>query len=207
MARTKDDRRAGRGDAGKTNTYPEVPGVYREMLADTLSSPTQVSEEGKTVKRRRVAGRIVTRGNERVTRDRFNHEQGATDNDTDTEKYPLKKNAPLEQTAYDESEDSADSDVDWEEVDLTHNFKEGDSSEQDDANNTELNIVLGNDSDRPHKQEILKRRPVTAAERQLRFEIHKMHLLSLLIHVHIRNHWCNDGKVHVCLIHGLCVTS
>lgn len=207
MARTGKDRRAGRVDTEKTNTYSEVPSVYREMLADTLSSPTQVSEEGKTVKRRRVAGRMVTQGNEKAMRDQFNHESGAADDDTDTEKYLLKRNAPREQTVYDESEDSVDSDVDWEEVDLTHDFKGEDPSEQDNVDNMELNIVLGNDADRVHKQEAPKRRPVTAAERQLRLEIHKMHLLSLLVHVHIRNHWCNDTKVHVCLIHGLCVTT
>lgn len=99
-----------------------------------------------------------------------------------------------EQTAYDESSDSIESDLDWEEVDLAQTAVQEDDSNQNGA----LDLVLGGNKPLKSPERMSrKRKPATTAERKLRLEIHKMHVLCLLAHVHLRNHWCNDEQVHV----------
>lgn len=195
MARSKESSKRGRSQAkNKSSARANVPDFYREMLVDTISSATQVNDEGKIIKRRRVAGQIVTQS------------QGITD-DSDKDSSVLngidqsddfRSSAPaIQQTIFNDSEDSAESDLDWEEINLKENLDEGFSSTHLEDQTNELNLVLDRDRSKSQAQERTRRAPVTTAERQLRFETHKMHLLSLLVHVHIRNHWCNDEKVHV----------
>ncbi len=42
---------------------------------------------------------------------------------------------------------------------------------------------------------VVRKKPLTRAERQLRVDIHKMHVLCLLSHVAQRNRWCNADAV------------
>ena len=196
MARPKENSKRGRRQPrNKPSGHANVPDVYKEMLIDTISSATQINDEGKIIKRRRVAGQIVT------------HSQGKSDGlDDDDLSVPSgidqldelrNPKSAIQQTAYNDSKDSAESDLDWEEINLKESLDEGFSSKQFDDQTDELNIVLDGDGSKSQERERIRRAPVTAAERQLRFETHKIHLLSLLVHVHIRNHWCNDAKVHV----------
>lgn len=195
MARFKETSKRGRNEAKDiSSANAKVPDVYKEMLVDTISSATQINDAGKIVKRRRVAGRIITQG------------QGITDSldegsslPSGTEHADASRNLEpaMRQTAYNESEDSAESDLDWEEVDLKKSVAEDFLPENLSNQADELNLVLDEDSSRSRGQQKIKRVPVTAAERQVRLETHKVHLLSLLVHIHLRNHWCNEGKVHV----------
>ena len=194
MARTA--RGAKSKAAGKANARNAVPDVYGEMLAEAVSSsPTQKSEDGRSVKRRRVGGRIVTQsvadhapqrpeqsistGNQRG----IDHLHGE----------PKPTPQHIEQT---ESEDSADSDEDFEDVDLGSNVKQDDTFEHEIEEPAELNLVLGAESQKTPRSAQVKRKTVTSTEKKLRLEIHKMHLCSLLAHVHLRNHWCNDESVY-----------
>lgn len=195
MARPKENSRRGRSQArNNPSARANVPDVYKEMLIDTISSPTQVNDEGKIIKRRRVAGQIVSQS------------QGITDDLDDESSLPSGIDQPddlrnpksaIQQTAYNDSEDSAESDLDWEEINLKGSLDEGFSSNHLDNETNELTLVLDEDGGKTRGKERIRRAPVTAAERQLRFETHKIHLLSLLVHIHIRNHWCNDERVHV----------
>ena len=45
------------------------------------------------------------------------------------------------------------------------------------------------------------KRKITAVERRVRLEIHKMHLMCLMTHVSLRNRWCNDKAVQDNLDH------
>ena len=198
MARGGDSKK-GRGIRGPRNSAAEsvVPDVYREMLADASSStPTKFDEEKKPVKRRRVGGRVVKQElNESALSQSSQVSSDA--NNTDYERSKPKPQAVNCQTSYAGSEDSADSDVDWEEVDLKDASEEN-LLDDDGSEDHELNLVLGakdHDGGRPSAP---RRKPASAAEKKLRLEIHKMHLLSLLVHVHRRNHWCNDEETHVC---------
>lgn len=192
MARTKRISEGRRSRAAQDG----VPPVYREMLADTVSSPTQLNDEGNTIKKRRIAGRMVTQ-NEEIAKSPSPDQKSSAVNNTSLEGTTTNIEEIGQQTAYQDSEDSAESDMDWEEIDITDNPEQANTLEDDFAAAGELNIILGGDDANQHKR-VLKRRPVTSAEKKLRLEIHKMHLLTLLIHVHSRNHWCNDENVHVC---------
>ena len=184
-----------RRKAGKTDDPDSsIPDVYRDLLADAASSPMQSDDEGRSIKKRRVAGRVVTQTPDSRATTMVETKPEAQNNRLDE---LFDEPNPVQQEIFkSESEDSADSDVDWEEVELKHSVSETANSELD-SYSGELDLVLGNEERGPSRLERDKRKPITAAERKLRLGIHKMHLCSLLIHVYIRNHWCNDRHVHV----------
>lgn len=189
-----------RGRKLRTSTRPspgnEVPDIYREMLVDAVSSsPTKLGVEGKVVKKRRVRGRVVAQGHNDTSEQSDQASTIATN--TDIDEAVLQHGSVRQQTAYTESEDSADSDIDWQDINLTHDPKLNDIQDHDGPEHSELDLVLGGDSNGTPTKLTLKRKPVTAAERRIRLEIHKMHVMSLLAHIHLRNHWCNDEEVHV----------
>ena len=181
--------------AGKIPADDVVPGVYRDMLVDaTSSSPTRTNEEGRAVKRRRVKGRIVTQSKKDLA-SYHSDQSGDVAHDSELNE-PFENCEPnLQQIFQTESEDSGDSNVDWEEIEL-HNDAGAPDHEHHEPG--DLDIVLGDEKSEqtsPHGG-MAKRRPITAEEKMLRLEIHKMHMCSLMAHVFLRNHWCNDGNVH-----------
>ena len=93
--------------------------------------------------------------------------------------------------AEDETTDDGE-DVDWEDVDLTA------ISEPNRMGGGESGIleVTLNDPNQRSKSLSEKRR-VTAVDRKIRLEAHKLHLLCLLAHVSRRNIWCNNREVQV----------
>lgn len=111
------------------------------------------------------------------------------------------------QTVYNSAtEDDSDdeSDVEWEDVDLQQPSREPEpprgvafSEGRDDT--LQINFDQGPE---PRKKTIQRRKPVTTAERKVRLDVHKVHLLCLLAHVQLRNRWCNDEEVQV-LFHPL----
>lgn len=193
MARTT--RGAKSKAAGKVKATNAVPDVYSDMLAEAVSSPTRMSEEGTTVKRRRVGGRIVIQDHDENAFQRPERSLGTRDqkgiDDLFEEHIPTPQH--IEQT---ESEDSADSDEDFEDVDLGSNVKQHDSSDRELEEPVGLNLVLADDNQKASRTMQIRRKPITTIEKKVRLEIHKMHLCSLLAHVHLRNHWCNDEGVH-----------
>lgn len=195
MARSKENPKRGRNEAKKkSSSSANVPDVYKEMLTDTISSATQINDEGKIIKRRRVGGQIVTQSQGITGR---LDDDSSIQNGMDQSNHSRIPEPAIQQTAYNDSEDSAESDLDWEEINLKGSLNEDFASKNLDNQTVELNLVLDQDSSTSRGQEKIRRAPVTAAERQLRFETHKIHLLSLLVHLHLRNHWCNEEKVHV----------
>lgn len=189
--------------SGKANARNAVPDVYGEMLAEAVSpSPTRTSKDETPAKRRRVGGRIVTQrvdddASQRPEQDISTGNQRVID---DLFEEPKPTSQHIEQT---ESEDSADSDEDFEDVDLGSSFKQNDPSDHEMEEPGELNLVLGGENRKTPISAQVRRKPITSTEKKLRLEIHKMHLCSLLAHVHLRNHWCNDESVHSSLINML----
>jgi xeroderma pigmentosum group C-complementing protein len=102
------------------------------------------------------------------------------------------------QTVYDLTT-SDESDVEWEDVDVAQPahgiFGTADAREGRDET---LQITLDRGSE-TRKKAPPRRKPVTAAEKNLRLDAHKAHLLCLLAHVNSRNRWCNDDTLQVCL--------
>lgn len=179
----------------RSSTRSEVPDVYREMLADTVSSATTINDAGKIIKRRRVAGQIVKQSEIQGTVDNLERDSSGLNNLGQVDLAPHHE-LPSQQVIYNDSEDSAQSDLNWEEVDLKEGLDE-DSSQHSDDQTGELNLVLNEGRSGSQVQGKSRKVPVTAAERRIRLEVHKMHLLCLLMHIHLRNHWCNGEEVHV----------
>ena len=170
-----------------------VPEVYRELLAEAGFSPARNDEDGRSVKRRRVGGRIVKTGEVSDEENIVKDEPVELKPDSDTEfEDVLPVRQSIEQS---EPDDSEGSNFDWEDVDLKANSDRG-SVEADDGMATRdqgLNLVL----DAKKVLERPKRKVVPAIEKKLRLEVHKMNICCLMIHAHIRNHWCNDDIVQV----------
>ncbi|KAI9818807.1 MAG: hypothetical protein M1827_007627 [Pycnora praestabilis] len=192
---------------GSKGGLESLPDVYQDMLVEAVSSsPSRFNEEGRPLKRRRTG---KYQGKEKSEESRAVNNRlkdllstdGDVNSDSNTEGSELESRRSVPQRAYDESEDSADSDANWEEVDLNQEQKGIDTMSEgvntDDGE--ELNLVLngGQSNEKGHTR--MQRKPITAIEKKMRLEVHKMHLLSLLAHVHLRNHWCNDVEVQAAL--------
>ena len=196
----KVSRKATSSSKKTASAQNDVPDVYRDMLADTISpSPAQINEGGRAVKRRRVGGRIVEQSHDHDAESpsHISDIKLAFDSDIDDLFEDVKPNR--QHIVQSDSEDSAGSDLNWEEVGLDANEERDASDRDEDAGDGQISIVLGDHGDEQHSRvpERLKRKPMTAEDKALRLAIHKMHLSSLLAHVHLRSHWCNDEEVYV----------
>ena len=193
MARSQGSGGRNRERKGGQTPGDGVQDVYRELLRDTLASfPPLSSAEERPLKRRKTNNAQTpgssTMGNEKPL--------SATDS-----RSGLRNGSPVQepqqstvQTIYNDSEDSAESDHDWEDV----NLASAPSQDLKQEDNKDISFVLGGNSERIHGEALsTRRKPVTAAERKLRLDIHKLHVLCLLAHIHLRNHWCNDEAVNV----------
>ena len=170
-----------------------IPLIYQEMLADAVSaSPSRFNEEGKAIKRRRVGGRVVSRYEGETSGQETEHSTVPAD-DTDTDNAILEETGIKQQTAYNDSDGSTDSDMDWEEVDLVKDRAEQNVEEGEEP----MDLVIGGEDLGAAKRHIPRRKADSAADKKVRLEIHKTHLLCLLAHVHLRNHWCDDVEVQV----------
>ena len=173
--------------------------AYREMLAEVASSPGQSDEDGRSVKKRRVAGRIITQTPQAQPSQQF---PGSVQLKRDVDFDDLFEDVPdtqrpLQQVEQTESEDSADSDVNWEQVDLKQT-DDSDIAGSEVADEPEgLDLVLQDEKQPASRPAADRRKPMTAAEKKLRLVVHKMNVSCLLAHVHVRNYWCNDNTVHV----------
>lgn len=103
----------------------------------------------------------------------------------------------LVEEAGEELDDSDDDDneVDWEDVDLTTVTV----LEPKLAESAVLEVTLNDPSEM--KRSTIERRKITAVDRKIRLEVHKLHLLCLMAHVSRRNRWCNNKQVQVILIY------
>ncbi|KAL4895088.1 hypothetical protein BDV59DRAFT_174419 [Aspergillus ambiguus] len=160
----------------------EIPAVYQEMLAEAEAREPQVGESDRPIKRRRVQEQTTSSapqiGGQEV------HGVAGT---AGAASHQI-------QTVYD-SPSSDESDMEWEEVDLQPAVPDLASAPAESVDwDGSMQITL--DPLEGQKQRVVpKRKPITAAERKMRLDIHKVHLLCLLRHVQIRNLWCNDEEV------------
>ncbi|PYH97270.1 Rad4-domain-containing protein [Aspergillus ellipticus CBS 707.79] len=155
----------------------QVPAVYQEMLAEAESREPSGSDNDPPLKKRRRAAQKPLPGSL------------STSAEVATAPEENNSDALHVQTVYDSpSSSSEESDLDWEEVDIQQ------SSYNDQPDYSSIQVTL----DQPQDQKrhvVPRRRTITAAEKQLRLDIHKVHLLCLMRHVQIRNLWCNDEEV------------
>jgi xeroderma pigmentosum group C-complementing protein len=170
-----------------TKTSSAVPEIFQDMLAETLSSP-QINEGERPRKRRRVARPedLRTSGNHGSEIDEH---EGHDDESVEFEDVVP---SLRQQTSYNDSESSSESDIAWQEVDAP-NISQRSSVARDDDGDLDLTLVAENT---PRQKSTAPRRKVAnKAERAIRLDVHKMHLLCLLSFIDRRNNWCNDSEV------------
>ncbi|KAL8848644.1 MAG: hypothetical protein Q9221_006318 [Calogaya cf. arnoldii] len=183
MARgTKAQRKDGPRSRGKGQRFDHgINPAYQDMLDEANSSPTQTSDEGRTIKRRRIRGRIVAQNDDidpRTTKSSSDRMASSTRSHID---HGLQHDAvmpelahPLQQkqTAY--KDDSSDeSDFAWEEVGLPEEPQVSDD-QQGEQEEQQLDLVLNGDIiEDSTSPATARRKPLTALERKLRLEVHK----------------------------------
>lgn len=187
-ARTARGRAArGRRPNLETPREDQIPEVYQEMLEEAEARDPGQFHSDRPIKRRRLgdAGSSQTRA---IPVDSPPLEQSNVAPPSEAD------DIQNVQTIYD-STTSDESDVEWEDVDVAQPalFGTADASEGGDET---LQITLDRGSE-ARKKAPPRRKPVTAAEKRLRLDAHKAHLLCLLAHVKLRNRWCNDDTVQV----------
>ncbi|KAI4112634.1 MAG: hypothetical protein LQ341_007844, partial [Variospora aurantia] len=122
---------------------------------------------------------------------------GSGDEDVENQNGSIVDPSPRQQQVPYEDDTSEESDFAWEEVELAHEADQPILDPAEDDNTQDLNLVLEDDRKQPRNQgSIARRKPLTALEKKMRLEVHKVHFLCLLYHVHLRNHWCNDQNLH-----------
>ncbi|CBY01750.1 hypothetical protein IAQ61_010017 [Plenodomus lingam] len=106
-------------------------------------------------------------------------------------------NVRMRQTIEDSDESDEDSDMEWEnaleDVDDSDDAGEGKEAA---SKIGDINIAIGGKKAADTTvQRKVRRRAITSVDKKRRLDIHKMHIMCLLYHVHRRNTWCNDRRV------------
>ncbi|KAE8373742.1 hypothetical protein BDV26DRAFT_284872 [Aspergillus bertholletiae] len=184
---TRARSKKGGGPSGRQSKDQDnvIPDVYREMLAEAEARDPGGIENDRPIKKRKVRGQSVVSSAPQIEEQEDQHLSKKQD-DVHSQV----------QTVYDSSS-SDESEMEWEEVDIlqapatpiqTAPIPRGEDET--------LQITLD-----PHKDQkrtvIRRRKPVTAAEKEMRLHVHKAHLLCLLSHAQLRNLWCNDEDIQM----------
>ena len=94
--------------------------------------------------------------------------------------------------AYDEFEDSEDDDAEFEDVDL-------DAAQESVEMPEQRSLQLDLSTPFPASRRVMRRKVASGAERRLRLDVHKAHLLLLLGALRHRNQWCESEQVQAIL--------
>ncbi|CCX31700.1 Similar to DNA repair protein rhp41; acc. no. Q10445 [Pyronema omphalodes CBS 100304] len=179
-----------------------VPDVFKEMVREDVrrERKNKIKEEEKSSTKRRKLEE------EAAVEDETEELQEVSSEKTSPQS-ASKTSAPIPTTEDNdggegEDEDS-DEDIDWENVDLSAKplnivdiFQaqaQAPVKEPEPAKPAALNLVLHDTA--AAKKEGPKRRQITAVDRKIRLEVHKLNLICLISHVRLRNRWCNDAEV------------
>lgn len=192
---------------------PEVPDIYREMLAEAgITSRRMTSDTPeRPLKRPRTGRKPTTRvadepqAPEKPSKDQPQAEllqvpaaSAAPVEDLDVEEEDIEFEdveipKPTVQTTYLSSEDEeSEEDIQFEDVDIPE-VPPYQEQPDEGAGTLNLNLTAAQEALTPSKPN--RKQPLTKAEKEHRVEVHRMHLLCLLAHVEKRNHWCNDPVV------------
>ena len=104
--------------------------------------------------------------------------------------------ARTQQTIYEDFPSSNESDAEFEDVDLELGLEHSDAEAD---NNKPLQLDLSRHSGRAGTPAAQRRKPATTAEKRLRLDVHKWHVLCLMLHGHVRSQWCDREDVQVIL--------
>lgn len=173
-------------------------GVGRSAEPERPLKRRKARRSGVTADDPTVQGGPSPRGEERVA-------EAQTDGDSDEEGVEFEDveiPKPTIQTTYMGSEDEEsdeDDGIAFEDVDFNVPPPDEKAAGPSEAKAMELNLTAQRAAMSPAKGRRPKKKPLTKEEKARRVEVHKTHLLCLLYHSAMRNHWCNDEKVQKCL--------
>ncbi|KAJ5773255.1 hypothetical protein N7457_008151 [Penicillium paradoxum] len=163
-------------------TDAHAPDVYQEMLEEAEARDPEQFASDRPIKRRKTGDMKAIPIDAGSPGQAHRHAEA---NKLDIQQM---------QTVYDSST-SEESDVEWEDVEIlqpAQSFLKGQSAFQGDDGM--LQITLEQEPDK-RKKAIQRRKPLTGAERKIRLDVHKAHILCLLGHIRLRNMWCNDEEL------------
>ncbi|OAL22167.1 hypothetical protein AYO22_07428 [Fonsecaea multimorphosa] len=187
---TRATRTTRRSARQRQKPQDDIPEVYGDMLAEAVAEEQASASNSRASKRRKISEEPST--NIELDFDLFGSPANAQDVDgtvSAAEDAPPK----LQQVVFDDFEDSDESDAEFEDVDL-----EPATSDAAEERHPEQQKTLELDLSRTStpKRAAQRRKPVSLAERKLRLDVHKAHLVLLLAHLSCRNRWCNSELVH-----------
>lgn len=165
----------------------EVPQVFQEMLVEAaMSSQKEESMYERPVKRQRISAELSKEPSPEL--------QMSVDV-LDSSPAPSQPSQRLQQIIYEDFESSDDaSDVDFEDVAI-----ERDGSEGVDDRPEQRSMQLDLSTRAPQLPTVQRRKPVSKAEREYRLNVHKTHLLLLLINLQLRRRWCESEEIQAIL--------
>ena len=192
-----------------------VPAVFREML-----SGEKADEDARPLKKRKTAysqrtepssahsqsartpddsaldslSSITSRTTHSQVPSHARAQQSSTNGASTDDQNPVHRR--VVQTIID-SDESDDSDMEWEDALGGSDNSEGEDDELKPAPLVgDISIAIGDKKPEEKKStRAPRRRAITSVEKKRRLDVHKMHILCLLYHVHRRNVWCNDRRV------------
>lgn len=176
-----------------------IPEIYNEMLRDAYqANPEDFAPSQRPAKRRKVASEAQPKHEADVNSD----PETASSTVRLTFSEVVRSASPSEERSTgsasrqvimnnDPGSSETESDVEFEDVALGRvGSSEPEDSSPESAKALQLDLSAPSQS---HKQ-VLRRKPVTKAERDFRVHVHKWHVLCLLGNLAIRNKWCDDEE-------------
>ncbi|KAL5118499.1 hypothetical protein ACEQ8H_003514 [Pleosporales sp. CAS-2024a] len=182
--------------AKATSTDENERPAKKRKTAPSISSPIKPSPS-KTLSIRAPENQPTVSARKGVAREA----ESVSHNDTHSpDVVQLLATERIVQTITD-SDESDGSDEEWEDA-----LADGDDTDEHQEPETAIPQVAGisitvgsNKAPEPVTRRKVRRRAITSVDKKKRLDIHKMHVLCLLYHVHRRNAWCNDLRVQTAL--------
>ncbi|KAK5320331.1 hypothetical protein LTR70_004694 [Exophiala xenobiotica] len=176
----------------------DVPDIYQDMLVEAYhNNPDDFAPNPRPAKRRKVEQEAAVEPEtsgpseiEPTTTLTLSPPQGQS-------RSPISVPVPPQQVVFnnDVSDSEDNSDLEFEDVEIGRQSSvEAGNTTDDQAEPRTLQIELSTSTTTPRSL-IRRRKPVSKAERDFRLDVHKWHLLTLLVHVATRNKWCDDERV------------
>ncbi|OAG33848.1 hypothetical protein AYO21_12043 [Fonsecaea monophora] len=169
-------------------TEDDIPEVYGDMLAEAVAEEQASASNPRATKRRKISEDPAAE----ISLD-FDLFGSSTDVQGIDNMGPADDAPPkLQQIVFDDFEVSDESDAEFEDVDLEAAANDVVDDQQPEQKTLELDLSKNSTP----RRSVQRRKPVGLAERRLRLDAHKAHLVLLLAHLHCRNRWCNSESVH-----------
>ena len=179
-----------------------IPDVYRGLLEEAAQTESLDSQEPQRASKRRRVGEDVTPA-EQPAEVKQNVEippisPGSSDSALEVDQTgEIHVDPPRQQMIIEESDDSDDSDMEWEDVEVNTALFIPSPEPEPQQEDGSITVVIGKENPSSKLKRTPQRKGITAVERRMRYDVHKLHLLCLLSHMHIRNHLCNSATVQV----------